>query len=75
VFQPRYAAYLNLIEPWWKILPSLALKGRRFEAWSEIEQAARRPAAYRNAHKHRFLWGRRQRHRPGIATAPNVMAT
>ena len=31
VFQPKYAAYLNLIEPWWKILRSLALKGRRFE--------------------------------------------
>jgi hypothetical protein len=29
VFQPKYAAYLNLIEPWWKILCSLALKGRR----------------------------------------------
>jgi hypothetical protein len=25
VFQPKYAAYLNLIEPWWKILRSLAL--------------------------------------------------
>ena len=24
VFQPKYAAYLNLIEPWWKILRSLA---------------------------------------------------
>jgi hypothetical protein len=31
VFQPRYAAYLNLIEPWWKTLRSLALQGRRFE--------------------------------------------
>jgi hypothetical protein len=31
VFQPTYAAYLNLIEPWWKVLRSLALKGRRFE--------------------------------------------
>ena len=31
VFQPKYAAYLNLIEPWWKVLRSLALKGRRFE--------------------------------------------
>ena len=28
VFQPEYAAYLNLIEPWWKVLRSLALKGR-----------------------------------------------
>ena len=35
VFQPKYAAYLNLIEPWWKVLRSLALKGRRFEAWAE----------------------------------------
>lgn len=37
VFQPKYAAYLNLIEPWWKVLRSLALKGRRFEVWAEIE--------------------------------------
>lgn len=29
-FQPKYAAYLNLIEPWWKALRSLALKRRRF---------------------------------------------
>ena len=34
VFQPKYAAYLNLIEPWWKVLRSLALKGRRFESWA-----------------------------------------
>jgi len=41
VFQPTYAAYLNLIEPWWKTLKSLALKGRRFETWREIEEAVR----------------------------------
>ncbi len=28
VFQLEYAAYLDLIEPWWKTLRSLALKGR-----------------------------------------------
>jgi hypothetical protein len=39
VFQPTYAAYLNLIEPWWKILRSLALKGRRFETWEAVERA------------------------------------
>jgi len=76
VFQPTYAAYLNLIEPWWKILRSLALKGRRFEAWAEIEQAVQRATAYWNAHKHPFVWGRRRRHRTrsrlGIAAAPNV---
>ena len=42
VFQPTYAAYLNLIEPWWKILRSLALKGHRFEAWAEICRAVER---------------------------------
>jgi transposase len=76
VFQPKYAAYLNLIEPWWKVLRSLALKGRRFDAWTEIEQAVERATAYWNAHKHPFLWGRRRRHRrsrrPGIAVLPNV---
>ncbi len=76
VFQPKYAAYLNLIEPWWKILRSLALKGRRFDAWAEIEHAVRRATAYWNAHKHPFVWGRRRRHRTprrlGIAATPNV---
>ena len=76
VFQPKYAAYLNLIEPWWKVLRSLALKGRRFDAWAEIEQAVERATEYWNAHKHPFLWGRRRRHhrsrRPGIAVLPNV---
>jgi len=77
VFQPKYAAYLNLIEPWWKVLRSLALKGRRFDAWAEIEQAVKRATEYWNAHKHPFLWGRRRRHRrsrrPGIAVPANIV--
>ncbi len=76
VFQPKYAAYLNLIEPWWKVLRSLALKGRRLETWAEIEQAVRRATEYWNAHKHPFVWGRRRRHRTprrlGLAVAPTV---
>ena len=64
VFQPTYAAYLNLIAPWWKLLPWLALKGRRFETWSELAQAVERATAYWNAHRHPFRWGRRRRHRP-----------
>jgi hypothetical protein len=36
VFQPSCAAYLNLIESWWKIPRSLAGKGRRFASWDEI---------------------------------------
>ena len=76
VFQPKYAAYLNLIEPWWKVLRSLALKGRRFEAWTEIEAAVERATAYWNAHRHPFVWGRRRRHQPrrqpGIALLPKA---
>jgi len=76
VFQPKYAAYLNLIEPWWKILRSLALRGRRFETWDEIARAVERATAYWNAHRHPFTWGHRRRHRParrpGIALVPNV---
>jgi DDE superfamily endonuclease len=76
VFQPKYAAYLNLLEPWWKVLRSLALKGRRFETWAEIEQAIEQATAYWNAHKHPFVWGRRRRHRTprrlGIAALPNA---
>lgn len=74
IFQPVYAAYLNLIEPWWKLLRSLALKGRRFETWADIERAISGATAYRNAHRHPFVWGRRHRHRPrrqpGIALVP-----
>lgn len=76
VFQPKYAAYLNLIEPWWKVLRSLALKGRRFGSWEEVCQAVEAATAYWNKHKHPFVWGRRRRHRPrrkpGIAAAPSV---
>ena len=47
---PKYATYLDLIEPWWKLLRSLALKGRRFDAWVGIERAIERTTAYWNKH-------------------------
>jgi transposase len=76
VFQPKYAAYLNLIEPWWKILRSLALKGRRFETWAEVEQAIEAATAYWNKDRHPLVWGRRRRHQPrrqsGIAKLPKA---
>jgi transposase len=81
VFQPTYAAYLNLLESWWKILRSLAFKGRRFTSWADIERAVAEATAYWNAHKHPFRWGQRRRHQAarlrlarqsGIATLPKV---
>jgi transposase len=74
VFQPTYAAYLNLLEPWWKVLRSLALKGRRFETWEQVWQAVAAATQYWNAHRHPFVWERRKRRRParptGIACLP-----
>jgi len=76
VFQPTYAPYLNLIEPWWKTLRSLALKGRRFETWEEVREAIVAATQYWNAHRHPFVWGRRRRRQPrrraGIAQVANV---
>lgn len=76
VFQPKYAAYLNLIEPWWKVLKSLALKGRRFTTWDEVCRAVDEATAYWNGHRHPFVWGKRRRHRPrrepGVARLPAV---
>lgn len=64
VFQPKYAAYLNLIEPWWKVLRSLALKGKRFETWEQVTQAVEAATEYWNNHRHPYIWGRRRRHQP-----------
>jgi transposase len=69
VFQPTYAAYLNLIEPWWKVLRSLALKGRRFATWDDLCAAVDAATRYWNAHRHPFVWGKRKRRRPARATS------
>jgi transposase len=63
IFQPTYAAYFNLIEPWWKVLRSLALKGKRFETWQQVCAAIDTASSYWNAHRHPFFWGHRRRHR------------
>ena len=74
VFQPTYAAYLNLIEPWWKVLRSLALKGRRFATRADMDDAIAAATGYWNAHRHPFVWGARQRRQAartaGIAYLP-----
>ena len=74
VCQPTSAASLKLIEPWWKVLRSLALKGRRFASWEEIRQAVAAATAYWNAHRHPLVWGQRKRRRraraAGIAHRP-----
>lgn len=56
LFQPTYAPWLNLIEPWWKTLRSLALKGRRFENADELHTAIANAVSYWNAHRHPYVW-------------------
>jgi DDE superfamily endonuclease len=74
--QPKYAAYLNLIGPWWEVLRSLALGGRRFGSRGQVAAAVGQATSYRNGHRRPFVWGRRRRHRPGrspgVAAVPGV---
>jgi transposase len=55
-FIPTYACWLNLIEPWWKQLRSLALKGRRFADVDEIIEAVVQATAYWNQHRYPYVW-------------------
>jgi transposase len=55
-FIPTYACWLNLIEPWWKQLRSLALKGRRFEGVDDIIEAVIQATIYWNQHRYPYVW-------------------
>lgn len=65
-FIPTYASWLNLIEPWWKQLRSLALKGRCFETTEELETALWAALDYWNKHKHPYHWKKRPHHQPTV---------
>lgn len=71
VSQPRYAAYLNLIEPWWKTLKSLVLA----DTWKQIVKAVEEAAEYWNARKNPCVWGKRKRHQPCIPLGRTAMPT
>ncbi|MCC6957854.1 MAG: transposase [Anaerolineales bacterium] len=55
---PKYACWLNLIEPWWKQLRSLALKGRRFDNLDQLTHALN-DLDYWNKHCHPYTWKKR----------------
>jgi transposase len=65
-FIPKYSCWLNLIEPWWKQLRSLALKGRRFEDINEIIDSLIASLDYWNAHKHPYTWKKFPQEQPSI---------
>jgi transposase len=76
-FIPKYACWLNLIEPWWQQLRSLALKGRRFETTDEVVTALTNALDYWNLHRHPYVWKKRPQQQVqilgeyGIAISPN----
>lgn len=65
-FLPKYACWLNLIEPWWKQLRSLALKGHRFENASELIAALMAALVYWNEHRHPYYWKKQPQEQPTI---------
>ena len=67
---PKYAPWLNLIEPWWKQLRGLALKGRRFESAEQIEQALHAALEYWNARCHPYTWKKRPQKQPLLVDRP-----
>lgn len=68
LFLPKYACWLNLIEPWWKQLKSLALKGRRFDSTHDIEIALLTALDYWHAHKHPYTWKKLPQQQPLLFT-------
>lgn len=56
LFQPTYSPWLNLIEPWWKTLRSLALKGRCFDNLEQIVSAIAQATSYWNCYRHPYVW-------------------
>jgi transposase len=65
-FIPKYACWLNLIEPWWKQLHSLALSGRRFDQTAELIAALQAALAYCNDHKRPYHWKKQPQDQPLI---------
>jgi transposase len=62
LFQPTYAPWLNLIEPWWKTLRSLALAGRRFDDLATLRSSIVKSTKYWNDRRHPYVW--RKKYRP-----------
>jgi hypothetical protein len=55
-FMPRYACWLNLLEPCWTQWRSLALNGRRFERIDEVIEAIMEATVSWNAPRYPDVW-------------------
>ena len=70
LFIPKYCCWLNLIEPWWKQLRSLALKGRRFEDIDEVILSIQKATEYWNNHCYPYNWGKKANPLAILNTSP-----
>lgn len=57
-FIPVGAAWLNLIEGWWRLLRRAAFAGQCFANWGEIARAVRVATHQLNARASPWIWGR-----------------
>lgn len=74
-FLPKYACWLNLIEPWWKQLRSLALKGRRFETTDELVESLNLALDYWNLHRQPYVWKKQPQQQSQLLGAFGVAAS
>jgi transposase len=63
VFLPSKAAWLNLIEPFWRILKDQMLKGSDFQSPPEFRAALRCFLALYNRRCNPYIWGRKRKAR------------
>lgn len=63
VFTPSKAAWLNLIEPFWRVLKDEMIMGSDFQSRSEFRSALRRYVPFYNRRCHPFIWGRQRKAR------------
>jgi hypothetical protein len=57
-FIPVKAAWLNLMEPWWRLLRREAFAGQSFADTEEVNQAAADGTRRLNARAKPWVWGR-----------------
>jgi transposase len=75
MFIPKYACWLNLIEPWWKQLRSLALKGRYFEDLDQLTDCLNKALAYWNDHRHPYVWKKKPQEQLTLLGGMSVVHT
>lgn len=63
VFLPSKAAWLNLIEPFWRIMREEMINGSDFKDRAEFRAALRDYIAYHNRVARPFIWGRQRKAR------------